>query len=118
NKTMASHLLIAFLSIAVATVLCYIFGYEYTQSNAVDELERQVRVIAAKESNLDYAQRASRGYIVELYQNLTNAAVYFVDDEGEVPLMQRYSPAVDVPESGQASDYSTIELLDAIDRQF
>ena len=118
KKTMASHLLIAFLSIAVATVLCYIFGYEYTQSNAVDELERQVRVIAAKESNFDYAQRASRGYIVELYQNLTNAAVFFVDAEGEVPLMQRYSPAVDVPESGQASDYSTIELLDAIDRQF
>ena len=118
KKTMASHLLIAFLSIAVATVLCYIFGYEYTQSNAVDELERQVRVIAAKESNFDYAQRASRGYIVELYQNLTNAAVFFVDAEGEVPLMQRYSPAVDVPESGQTSDYSTIELLDAIDRQF
>ena len=118
KKTMASHLMIAFLSIAVATVLCYIFGYEYTQSNAVDELERQVRVIAAKESNFDYAQRASRGYIVELYQNLTNAAVFFVDAEGEVPLMQRYSPAVDVPESGQASDYSTIELLDAIDRQF
>ena len=51
QKTMASHLLIACLSIVIATVLCYLFGYQYTRTNAIEELERQVTVIARKESN-------------------------------------------------------------------
>ena len=121
KKTMFSHLLIASLSIVLATVLCYIFGYQFTQSNAVEELERQVRIIARKEGNLNFAERASRGYVVELYQDLTNAAVFFVDDEGdEAPLMQRYNPSAGVQDAGGASqsDYSAIELLDTIDRQF
>ena len=121
KKTMFSHLLIASLSIVLATVLCYIFGYQFTQSNAVEELERQVRIIARKEGNRNFAERASRGYVVELYQDLTNAAVFFVDDEGdEAPLMQRYNPSAGVQDAGGASqsDYSAIELLDTIDRQF
>ena len=40
QKTMASHLLIACLSIVIATVLCYLFGYQYTRTNAIEELER------------------------------------------------------------------------------
>ena len=126
KKTMASHLLIASLSIIIATMLCYVFGYQYTRTNAIEELERQVKVIAENESDFSIDDRASRSYVVEMYQRLTNAAVFFVNRDGEALLMQRYVPPGTLPVAPsetqedpiEQSEYSTVELFDTIDRQF
>ena len=124
QKTMASHLLIACLSIVIATVLCYLFGYQYTRSNAIEELERQATVIAKRESYYVHNDLTSRAGPVEMYQKLTNAAVFFVNSDGETVRVQRYSPAaVQTPTETGISDvqqtmYSTVELFDGIDRQF
>ena len=125
QKTMASHLLIACLSIVIATVLCYLFGYQYTRANAIEELERQVTVIAKKESSARLIGSDVRVSVVEMYQQLTNAAVFFVNRDGEAVRMKRYvSPGgVQSPAAGDGAqqpemEYSTVELFDAIDRQF
>ena len=125
QKTMASHLLIACLSIVIATVLCYLFGYQYTRANAIEELERQVTVIAKEESGAKLIGSDVRVSVVEMYQQLTNAAVFFVNRDGEAVRMKRYvSPGgVQAPTSGDGAqqpemEYSTVELFDAIDRQF
>ena len=127
QKTMCSHLTIACLSIFVATVLCYIFGYQYTRNNVIDELKRQATVIAQKESSLIAMERSSRGYVVDVYQTMSNASVFFVDQDGEAVRMQRYTPKSSgvqkTPSDGSASsealaEYSIVEVLDSIDRQF
>ena len=125
QKTMASHLLIACLSIVIATVLCYLFGYQYTRTNAIEELERQVTVIARKESNSRLIGSDVHGTVVEMYQQLTNAAVFFVNRDGEAVRMKRYvspggvqAPATENSTTSQEMEYSTVELFDAIDRQF
>lgn len=124
QKTICSHLLIACLSILVATVLCYIFGYQYTRNSVIDELRRQVTVIARKESALNASERTARGYVVDLYQSMTNSSVFFVDQDGEEVRMQRYMPkssSAQMPVNGAAVDsveeYSIVEVLDSIDRQ-
>jgi len=122
EKTMASHLLIACLSILVATALCYLFGYQYTQNNAIEELERQAGAIARKESSYTTNDRAARGEIVEMYQQLTDSLVFFVNRDGEAVSMLRYIPAgnAQMPTDSTLPDtqYSTIELLDSFDQQF
>ena len=125
QKTMASHLLIACLSIVIATVLCYLFGYQYTRANAIEELERQVTAIAKKESSIQLNDPMLRRSVVEMYQQLTNAAVFFVNRDGEAVYMKRYaSPGMvqaPTPEDAavpQEQEYSTVELFDTIDRQF
>lgn len=125
QKTMASHLLIACLSIVIATALCYLFGYQYTRTNAIEELERQVTVIARKESNSKLIGSDIHGAVVEMYQQLTNAAVFFVNRDGEAVRMKRYvspggvqAPATENSTTSQEMEYSTVELFDAIDRQF
>lgn len=121
-KTVASHLMIACLSILIATVLCHIFGYQYTRSNAMDELERQVTVIAGNESQYGISDPTARKYVVGMYQKLTNAAVFFVNRQGEAVQMQRYIPPGSLAEAAAgevgAMEYSTVELFDTIDRQF
>lgn len=121
-KTVASHLMIACLSILIATVLCYIFGYQYTRSNAIEELERQVTVIAENESQYGISDPTARKYVVGMYQKLTNAAVFFVNRQGEAVQMQRYIPPGSLAEAAAgevgAMEYSTVELFDTIDRQF
>ena len=125
QKTMASHLLIACLSIVIATVLCYLFGYQYTRANAIEELERQVTVIAKTDRSARLIGSDVRVSVVEMYQQLTNAAVFFVNRDGEAVRMKRYvSPGgVQAPAAGDGAqqpemEYSTVELFDAIDRQF
>lgn len=126
QKTMASHLLVAALSILAATMLCYFFGYQYTRANVIDELKRQVVAIARKESRFHSQGLSGRGYIVDMYQNLTNSSVFFVNQDGDAVQMRRYEPsgasAPKVSAEGQdllsEAEYSTVELFDAIDRQF
>lgn len=124
RKTMFSHLLIACLSIIVAVALCYIFGYQHTRNNVMSELRRQAVTIAGSESNSAAAGQMSRAYVVNIYQGLTNSSAFFVDKDGETVRMRRYvttpsgahMPTVQNPAA--SSEYSLVEVLDNIDRQF
>lgn len=124
RKTMFSHLLIACLSIIVAVVLCYLFGYQHTRNNVMGELRRQAIAIAVSESNAPAAGQISRAYVVNIYQGLTNSSAFFVDRDGETVRMRRYETS---QSGGQmtagldpaaAGEYSIVEVLDSIDRQF
>lgn len=126
RKTMFSHLLIACLSIFAAVVLCYIFGYQNSRNNVISELRRQVIAIARIESSVSGPEQLPRSQIVNVYQGLTNSSVFFVDQDGETVRMRRYvtAPAsVQKPQHEQAAagntgEYSLVEVLDSIDRQF
>lgn len=122
KKTMGSHLLIACLSIFAAVVLCYIFGYQHTRNNVISELRRQAIVIARTESSFLAGAPISRSDIVDIYEDLSNSTVFFVDLEGETFRMRRYNTQP-VLASGQhapenVAEYSLVEVLDSIDRQF
>ena len=124
RKTMFSHLLIACLSIIVAVVLCYIFGYQHTRNNVMSELRRQAVTIAASESNSHASGQVSRAYVVNIYQGLTNSSAFFVDQDGETVRMRRYvtsQSSTQIPSTQDptaAGEYSLVEVLDTIDRQF
>lgn len=124
RKTMFSHLLIACLSIIVAVALCYVFGYQHTRNNIIGELRRQVVAIARSESTAATAGQTSRTYVVDIYQGLTNSSVFFVDQDGETVRMRRYVSSQSATQSPHAQDqsaaveYSLVEVLDSIDRQF
>ena len=123
QKTMGSHLLIASLSIFVATVLCYIFGYQYSRDNLISELRRQAIGIAQKESSLAAEDWTVRWEVVDVYQKLTDSSVFFVDKDGEAVRMRRYvssQPGVQKALTGEqtANPYSLVEVLDSIDKQF
>lgn len=128
RKTTVSHMMVALVAIMLAIVLSYVFGYQNTRRNTMEELERQVIAIAQRESNFDIQQRASRGSLVSSYQELTNSAVFFIDFEGEAVHLQRYTPRISTGEaqadaaSGNAddwhTDYSRIDLFDQIDKKF
>jgi len=124
TKTMVSHLLIACLSIFSAVVLCFLFGYRHTRNNVMSELRHQAATIAISESNPTDIDRLPRSYVVNIYQGLTNSTVFFVDKDGETVRMRRYvtsqstSPTPIVQGTAAANEYSLVEVLDSIDRQF
>lgn len=118
-------MIVALVAILLAIMLSYIFGYQNTRANSMEELERQVVAIADRESKFDIRERASRGSLVSTYQELTNSAVFFIDFEGEAVHLQRYTPHVVSGENvvseeagERQADYSRIELFDQIDKQF
>lgn len=118
RKTLASHLIIASLSIAIATALCMSFVDHYTCEAITNELSRQATAIARQESRVDDATRASRRSAAEMYQELTNSAVFFVNQDGEAVKMRRYAPSTETDAEADSEDFSTVELYDVVDRQF
>jgi len=127
HKTMFSHLLIACLSIFAAVLLCYLFGYQHTRNTVISELRRQVVAIARSESALAASEQIPRSQLVGIYQGLTNSSAFFVDRDADTVRMRRYvtslpdeqrNPHSGQVSSGAAGEYSLVEVLDSIDRQF
>ena len=110
-KTLASHLAIAVVTIGVAVLLCYAFGQRYTHQRSQRELLRQA-VAIAEIQGAGEEDDGSRIGLSRAYQRLTNAAVFFVERDGENVRMSKYV----VDPVGEK--FSSVELLDTIDRQF
>jgi len=117
RKAMASHLLIALASIVVAVMLCYIFGYQYTCGNAGKELMREAQMIARRES-YGLNGRVSRGMAVEIYQEMSNATLFFVRKEGDSVQLQRYILPAPSQLPSEEDEYGSIEILENFEHRF
>ena len=115
NKTLISHVTLAIVVTALASVLSYALSSHYIRETRVNEL-----IIKAEHIAESTRTPAGGGIIpgrrtVRIYEELTDAKVFFLDaDLDSIRLSQYYA------EAGSESDEAIqwIEVLDSIDRQF
>lgn len=114
-KTLISHLTLSIVAIALASVLSYALASQYFKEARIEELLHKAERIA------ESARPATDGNImpsrrnVRIYEDLTDAKVFFIEADTEIIRMTRYHPE---PAGDETEEIQWVEVLDSIDREF
>lgn len=116
TKMMMSHVFLALFVVVLAAALTSTLTYQYMRRNRMSELERKAVQIAetAHSNNRDGSWLPSMR-TARIYEQLTDARVFFVDADSERIRMSRYSPET----GGDTSEeLQWVDVIDTIDREF
>ena len=115
TKTMMSHVLLALFVVVLAAVLSYVLTVQYVGRVRMADLQRKaVRIAETVHSGAEGRLFPNRR-TVRVYEDLTDARVFFLDADSERIRMSRYSP-----ETGDdaAEELQWVDVIDTIDREF
>ncbi|MBQ8109982.1 MAG: HAMP domain-containing protein [Clostridia bacterium] len=116
TKMLISHVSLAILVTALASVLSYALSSHYIRQTRIDELMVKAEHIAESARTPEDGGIMPARHTVRIYEELTDAKVFFLDaGSSDVIRMSKYH--ADAPEDSEG-DIQWIEVLDSIDRQF
>ncbi len=115
TKTLLSHLTLAIVVTTLASVLSYAISSHYIRQTRVNELIiKAQRIAESTHASADGGVVPSRR-TVRIYEELTDAKVFFLDTESGTIRMSQYHTDAD---GDSGDDIQWVEVLDSIDRQF
>ena len=120
GKTLISHISLALFAVLLTSVLSYVLTYHYVRDDLIEELADKAEIIAEgvrKHSTEDGGEELRPGKrVVEIYQNMTGARVFFLQsEEGAIRMWQYRNSSAD---DALQEEYQWVDVMDAIDRQF
>ena len=121
-KTMLSHVTLAVVVIALASVISYTLSSQYIRQTRVsDLLEKAERIAEGSQAAWEGSILPSRR-TVRTFEELTDAKVFYLAEDNEIIMMsQYYTASQDAAQSDASSDaeeFQWVEVGDAIDREF
>lgn len=125
-KTLLSHVTLAVVVIALASIISYTLSYQYIRQTRVSDLVEKASRIAEGSREAPEGNILPKKRTVRTFEELTNAKVFYLAEDNEIILMsQEYpEPPADAPhpdgEEAPVDDneFQWVEVADAIDREF
>ncbi len=119
-KTLLSHVTLAVVVIALASIISYTLSYQYIRQTRVSDLvEKAARIAEGSQASPD-GGILPRRRTVRTFEELTNAKVFYLAEDNEIILMsQEYpEPAEGETHPEDQNEFQWVEVADAIDREF
>ena len=117
SKTLISHVTLALVVMLMASALSYVLTLQYVRESRMEDLTRKARRIAESVHALDSGDFQPNPRLVSMYQELSDARVFFLDaTQGNMRLWQYRDPA-QAASAGEA-DFQWVDITRAIDREF
>ncbi|MBE5774263.1 MAG: HAMP domain-containing protein [Clostridiales bacterium] len=115
TKTLISHITLALFVILLASVLSYMLTFHYVRDNMIDDLVSKARHVATS-SRVNAEGSFIPGWrTVEIYRNLTNSEVFYLDMDSQNIRMRRYYN--DTP-GDESDDFRNVDIADSLEKQF
>ena len=116
-KTLLSHVTLAVVVIALASVISYTLSYQYIRQTRVSDLLEKASRIAEGSKEVQEGTILPKRRTVRTFEELTNAKVFYLAEDNEIIRMSQEYP--DPPEgAGGEDEFEWVEVADAIDREF
>ena len=116
-KTLLSHVTLAVVVIALASVISYTLSYQYIRQTRVSDLLEKASRIAEGSKEVQESTILPKRRTVRTFEELTNAKVFYLAEDNEIIRMSQEYP--DPPEgAGGEDEFEWVEVADAIDREF
>ena len=116
TKTLISHITLALAIILLASVLSYTFSYQYVRESRMSDLVQKAEriaqhTVAVSGETLTLPKR----YMVDIYQDLTEAKVFFLDREAGIVRMSKH-----VPDNAddELDAMQWVDVIDTIDLEY
>ena len=115
-KTLISHITLALVIILLASVLAYTFTYRYVRESHVQNLMQNARHIAVHTGSFSNDELSlPKKHIVSIFQELSDALIFFLDEESEIVRMSQHIPGI----SGDGLDsVQWVDVMDTIDLEY
>ena len=115
TKTLISHITLALFVILLASVLSYMLTFHYVRDNMIDDLVSKALHVATS-SRVNAEGSFIPGWrTVEIYRNLTNSEVFYLDMDSQNIRMRRYYN--DTP-GDESDDFRNVDIADSLEKQF
>ena len=116
GKTLMSHITLALFAVVLTSVLSYVLTYHYVRDDLIDDLARKATRIAESVQSVSNEDTKPTRDVVEIYQALTDARVFFLESgEGTIRMWQYRSAA---PSDAHTEEFQWVDVIGAIDREF
>lgn len=113
-KTLISHITLAVVVIALASVISYTLSSQYIRQTRIRDLAQKAERIAEGSSEVREGDILPRRRTVRTFEELTDAKVFYLDEDNEIIRMSQY---YDDPDPGD-EEFHWVEVADSIDREF
>ena len=113
-KTLLSHITLAVVVIALASVISYTLSSQYIRQTRIRDLASKAERIAEGSNEVPEGDIVPRWRTVRTFEELTDAKVFYLAEDNEIIRMSQY---YDAPEDG-AGEFHWVEVADSIDREF
>ena len=116
-KTLLSHIALALFVAVLSGVLSYVLTTQYVRDTRIDDLARKAEHIAEsmRTASLEEGIKPKRR-MVRVYQNLTEARVFFLESGPEKPRLWQYAD-IQAPDASE-DDLQWVDIISAVDLQF
>ena len=113
-KTLLSHITLAVVVIALASVISYTLSSQYIRQTRIRDLAAKAERIAEGSNEVPEGDIVPRRRTVRTFEELTDAKVFYLAEDNEIIRMSQY---YDEPEHGEG-EFHWVEVADSIDREF
>lgn len=117
-KTLLSHITLAVVVIALASIISYTLSYQYIRQTRVSDLVEKACRIADDSREAPEGQILPKRRTVRTFEELTNAKVFYLAEDNEIILMSQEFPEPSEGETPPEDEFQWVEVADAIDREF
>ena len=121
-KTLMSHIALALSVVLLASVLTYVLTYRYVRDNHIRDLLNKAERISETVHSVSDGGFKPSPRVVRIYQVLTNARVFFLEQGEEKMRLWQYTPPAKPGEEKvaptQEDDLQWVDIISAIDLQF
>lgn len=114
-KTLISHITLALFVILLASILSYTLTFRYVRENMINDLVDKARHVSESSRTLSDGSLIPGWRMVEIYRNLTNSEVFYLDMESENIRMRRYFS--DTPED-DTDNFRNVDIGGNLEKQF
>ena len=115
-KTLISHITLALVVVVLASVLSYVLTVQYVRDTRLDNLVQKAGRIAESMYTMSDGELRPSRQVVRIYQDLTDARVFFLDTSTESMRVWQYRDAP--PEEASEDAFQWVDIIGAIDREF
>ena len=113
-KTLLSHITLAVVVIALASVISYTLSSQYIRQTRIRDLAEKAERIAEGSSEVPEGNLLPRRRTVRTFEELTNAKVFYLAEDNEIIRMSQYYEESDEGDE----EFHWVEVADSIDREF
>ena len=121
-KTLMSHIALALSVVLLASVLTYVLTYRYVRDNYIRDLLNKAERISETVHSVSDGGFKPSPRVVRIYQALTDARVFFLEQGEEKMRLWQYTPPTKPGEERaaptQEDDLQWVDIISAIDLQF
>ena len=113
-KTLLSHMTLAVVVIALASVISYTLSSQYIRQTRIRDLAAKAERIAEGSREVPEGDILPRRSTVRTFEELTDAKVFYLAEDNEIIRMSQFD---DDPDAADG-EFHWVEVADSIDREF